>query len=36
MISAAVETHGERFNQQVSEAPSLPAITSTSKVLQPD
>lgn len=36
MISAAVETHGERFNQQVSEVTSLPAITSTSKVLQPD
>ena len=36
MISAAVETHGERFNQQVSEVPSLPAIASTSKVLQAD
>lgn len=36
MISAAVETHGERFNQQAAEAHPLPAMTSTSKVLQAD
>jgi starch synthase len=36
MINAAVETHGERFNKQVSEVPSLPAIASTGKVAQAD
>jgi len=36
MISAAVETHAERFNPPVTEAPSLPAILSTGKVLQSD
>lgn len=34
MISAAVENHGERFNQQVSEPTHLPVLSSTSKALQ--
>ncbi|UFH51459.1 glycogen synthase GlgA [Pseudomonas sp. KNUC1026] len=34
MISAAVETHGERFNQQAAEVIPVPAITSTGKVFQ--
>ncbi|WP_455925985.1 glycogen synthase GlgA [Pseudomonas putida] len=36
MISAAVETQGERFNQQESEPTELAQIASTGKVLQAD